>query len=525
MAKKKQASGKTRGAQNRNTPGAIQDALPGVGPGPGDDASSAPSGAQSGKKDFGADVFRASVTSKALPSASAHATASASAPRTPPAPDNRSWLLPMLVGGGFIVLLLVGLPMLGSLFVKTKETPPPLPSTVSTTNTAPANKPTAPGSSSPTPRGPAPERGLVAMLPQSDATLFGGDASLADGWRAARADLTGGVSPMKVKNDLEALIGKAGAAPGRDHLEVAAAYAALRARDVAGASTHVETLLRDFPDSQYAGMARALQVDVALQRAQPASKGAAPNLTALAEVRTQASALVQDANPQVQAYGRYIQAQILDNEGKQAEAIAAYKELASKHPDSAHSAGALVRVGLMQQKNGDAEGAKQSLRQVVGAYPNDNVTKEARKYLRELELVGQAAPELKVISWEQGEPTSIGQLKGKVALVNFWQTWCPHCRNELPHLSELYNQKKDDGLVVLGVTRDDKNQDLPGLQKFIADNPISFPIVRVEQVSARDYAVSGIPAAALVDREGVIRWRGHPGSLPQDLLETLLAAR
>lgn len=521
MAKKKQSSGKNRGAQNRVQPGAIQDALPIAG------TESAPS-----PEPAPASSVRSQPASAPAPLVSTPARASAPSSRptagtssSPAAADNRAWLWPMLVGGGFVVFLLVGLPMLGSLFVGKKEPVKPLSTTAPSSSTAPASKPSQPAQSTPGARGPAPERGLVAMLPQADASLFGGDASVSDAWKTARADLTGGVSPMKVKNDLEALIGRAGTNPGRDHLEVAAAYMALRARDITAASNHVETLLRDFPSSKYAGMARAMKVDVALQQAQPASKGAAPDLAALGAVRTSATALLNENDAQVQAYGQYILAQILDNEGKSDDAVKAYQELASRYPDSAQAAGSLVRVGLMYQKQGNPEGAKLALRQVVEKYPNDSVTKEARKYLRELELIGQPAPELKVLSWEQGDPTSIQQLRGKVALVNFWQTWCPHCRNELPHLSELYSSKKDEGLVVLGVTRDDKNQDLANLQKFMSENPISFPIVRVEQASARDYAVTGIPAAALVDKEGIIRWRGHPGSLPQDLLETLLAAR
>jgi len=108
-------------------------------------------------------------------------------------------------------------------------------------------------------------------------------------------------------------------------------------------------------------------------------------------------------------------------------------------------------------------------------------------------------------------------LKGKPLIVEFWATWCPPCRQSIPHLNELYKTYKDRGLVVIGLTDEDKST----IKKFQKDIPMDY-FVAIDDKLSKEFGVTGIPHALLVDKDGKIVWEGHPMSLKKDDIEALL---
>jgi peroxiredoxin len=90
-------------------------------------------------------------------------------------------------------------------------------------------------------------------------------------------------------------------------------------------------------------------------------------------------------------------------------------------------------------------------------------------------------------------------LKGKVVLVNFWATWCPPCRKEMPDLDALYAQFKSKGFVILAIS-DEKD---PTVRKFITEKGYHYPVLLDSDraVNGR-YHVMGIPKSFLYDRSG-----------------------
>ena len=106
---------------------------------------------------------------------------------------------------------------------------------------------------------------------------------------------------------------------------------------------------------------------------------------------------------------------------------------------------------------------------------------------------------------EEGKTTwRLSELRGKVVLVNFWATWCPPCRKELPSMERLWRQFKDAGLVVLGV-----NVGETGDQVFAFSNsletPLTFPLLLDEDSRvAQSWPVKGLPTTYLVDKQGRI---------------------
>jgi peroxiredoxin len=100
-----------------------------------------------------------------------------------------------------------------------------------------------------------------------------------------------------------------------------------------------------------------------------------------------------------------------------------------------------------------------------------------------------------------GSKVRLQELRGKVVLLNFWATWCPPCRREMPALDELYRQSRDRGLVVLAVTDDD----VAAVREYAHKNRYSFPIVLdPERRSFEKYRVAGYPSSIVIDREGGI---------------------
>jgi len=99
----------------------------------------------------------------------------------------------------------------------------------------------------------------------------------------------------------------------------------------------------------------------------------------------------------------------------------------------------------------------------------------------------------------QGKTWSLKELRGKVVLVNFWATWCPPCRSEMPDLDALYQQFKDQGFVVLAIS----DEDVAKVQPYIEQYHYTYPILldpgrKVHQA----YNIEGIPKSFVYDREG-----------------------
>ena len=99
----------------------------------------------------------------------------------------------------------------------------------------------------------------------------------------------------------------------------------------------------------------------------------------------------------------------------------------------------------------------------------------------------------------QGKDVTLASYKGKVVLVNFWGTWCPPCRKEMPDIEALYDQFKDRGLVVLAISQEDAAKVKP----FIAQRGFTYPVLLDPGGTVnRLFVVEGIPKSFVYDRSG-----------------------
>ena len=115
---------------------------------------------------------------------------------------------------------------------------------------------------------------------------------------------------------------------------------------------------------------------------------------------------------------------------------------------------------------------------------------------------GQAAP-----AWElkdlDGKPVKLADFKGKVVLLNFWATWCPPCRAEIPDLVSLQQQYGPQGLVVIGVAMDEGGT--ARVRPFVKKFGIEYPVVIGNQKIAEAYGgIEVVPTTFVIDRKGKV---------------------
>ena len=102
-----------------------------------------------------------------------------------------------------------------------------------------------------------------------------------------------------------------------------------------------------------------------------------------------------------------------------------------------------------------------------------------------------------------GKTVRLSDYKGKVVLVDFWATWCPPCRKEIPGFVQLKNQYGPRGVEVIGVAVNDQ---WPTIKEFSGQYGINYPVVMGDQATVQSYGnFTGIPTTFVVDKDGVIR--------------------
>jgi peroxiredoxin len=99
----------------------------------------------------------------------------------------------------------------------------------------------------------------------------------------------------------------------------------------------------------------------------------------------------------------------------------------------------------------------------------------------------------------QGNPWHLRDLKGKVVLVNFWATWCPPCRKEMPDLQALYDKYSDQGFLVVSIS----DEEAAKVQPFITERKITYPVLLDPGRKVNElFQVEGIPKSFVYDRRG-----------------------
>ncbi len=119
--------------------------------------------------------------------------------------------------------------------------------------------------------------------------------------------------------------------------------------------------------------------------------------------------------------------------------------------------------------------------------------------------VGDPAPEFQAVSLETGRTVSLADYAGQTILVNLWATWCAPCRFETPYLQSVYEENRERGLMIVGVSVDSPSA-IDSVRDFLEEMGVTYDILLDPDIVSTDaFLPFGYPASYLIDGEGVVR--------------------
>lgn len=158
------------------------------------------------------------------------------------------------------------------------------------------------------------------------------------------------------------------------------------------------------------------------------------------------------------------------------------------------------------------------------------VKKEQSKKTKKIEKNSQnssknQAPDFTLVD-QYGKTHKLSDYKGKVVFLNFWATWCPPCRGELPDIEEIYKEygKDNNNVIILGVTapnlgREGSKQDIID---FMNKNSYTFPVMFDNDGDVMlKYSIEAFPTTFIIDKEGNVK-EYVPGAMDKSTMESLI---
>jgi len=113
------------------------------------------------------------------------------------------------------------------------------------------------------------------------------------------------------------------------------------------------------------------------------------------------------------------------------------------------------------------------------------------------------APDISVTSVANGSTLKLSDLKGKVVLLNFWATWCPPCREEIPSMMKLNSFMAGKPFQMVAVSIDEGGK--PSIDSFFKETGFSLPTyLDSSATSSRLYGVTGVPESFIIDKQGIL---------------------
>jgi peroxiredoxin len=131
-----------------------------------------------------------------------------------------------------------------------------------------------------------------------------------------------------------------------------------------------------------------------------------------------------------------------------------------------------------------------------------------KKYSSEKIVEGSMAPDFTLTTLD-GQTVSLSDYRGKKVIINFWATWCPPCRAEMPHMQNFYTDSAEmENVEILAVNVTDLDKGEEAINKFVSEYKLTFPILldKKGDVSGRYQAVA-FPTSYIIDTQGKVSKR------------------
>ncbi|MFD0958903.1 TlpA family protein disulfide reductase [Paenibacillus chungangensis] len=133
---------------------------------------------------------------------------------------------------------------------------------------------------------------------------------------------------------------------------------------------------------------------------------------------------------------------------------------------------------------------------------------------------GKQAPDFQLQD-TSGQSVQLSDYRGQKIILNFWATWCPPCRAEMPHMEKVYNEHED--AVVLGVNLTHTEKNSGDIDAFVQDFGLTFPIVFDSEGDVSDiYRVTAYPTTYMIDQNGIIH-EIYMGAINEEIMNRSLA--
>ena len=153
---------------------------------------------------------------------------------------------------------------------------------------------------------------------------------------------------------------------------------------------------------------------------------------------------------------------------------------------------------------------------------SEDTSVETKENNEETEKDLLPAPEFTLVD-QYGETHSLSDYRGKIVFLNFWATWCPPCRAEMPYIQELYeeySQDENSDVVILAVAFPNlgKETDIEGIREFLEENGYTYPVLMDEGATLQlPYYITAYPTTFLINTDGNVL--GYiPGGMTKDIM-------
>ena len=177
-----------------------------------------------------------------------------------------------------------------------------------------------------------------------------------------------------------------------------------------------------------------------------------------------------------------------------------------------------VNVGDSKEENNEEDNIEQD-----GNKQNEGVDDTSEENSEE-EIKLQDAIDF-TLKDQYGNTHKLSDYKGKTVFLNFWATWCPPCKMEMPHIQELYEEfnYNNDDVIFIGVANPGgQEQDIQGIKEFLNDEGYNFPVVFDESGDVfNSYSISALPTTFMINEEGKV-YGYVSGALSKDMMKNII---